>query len=99
MDALEAVPHREKTIRVFANWDGAESIVLGIRDYGAGVQHPTRLFESFYTTKEKGMGMGLAVSRSIVEAHGGRLWLEPTDGPGSLFCFRLPVKRPILAQI
>ena len=98
MDALDAAPHLEKTIRVFSNWDGAKSIVLGVRDYGVGVQDPTRLFESFYTTKEKGMGMGLAVSRSIVEAHGGQLWLEPTDGHGSLFCFRLPVKCPVVGK-
>jgi PAS domain S-box-containing protein len=99
MDALDAAPHGEKTIRIFANWDGAGSIVLGIRDYGPGVQDTTRLFETFFTTKENGLGMGLAISRSIVEAHGGQLWLELTEGPGSTFCFRLPVKRPILTQI
>jgi PAS domain S-box-containing protein len=99
MDALDAAPHREKVIRVFASSDDAESVVLGIRDYGKGVQDPKRLFETFFTTKEKGLGMGLAISRSIVEAHGGQLWLEPTDGPGSTFCFRLPLKRPNLAQI
>ena len=47
-------------------YDGAGSIVLAIRDYGMGVQDPTRLFETFFTTKEKGLGMGLAISRSIV---------------------------------
>jgi PAS domain S-box-containing protein len=92
MDALDAAPHREKAIRVFASSDDGESVVLGIRDYGEGVHDPTRLFETFFTTKEKGLGMGLAISRSIVEAHGGQLWLEPTIGPGSTFCFRLPVK-------
>jgi PAS domain S-box-containing protein len=98
MDALDAAPHRERSIRVFANGDGAESVLLGIRDYGVGIQDPSRLFETFFTTKEKGLGMGLSISRSIVEAHGGQLWLEPTDGPGSTFCFRLPVKRPVAAQ-
>jgi len=93
MDALDAAPGRERIVRVFSNCDGDESIVLHIRDYGVGVQDPTRLFETFFTTKEKGLGMGLAVSRSIVEAHGGQLWLAPTEGPGSTFCFRLPVKR------
>lgn len=95
---LDAAPHRERTIRVFANGDGAESVLVGIRDYGVGVQDPSRLFETFFTTKEKGLGMGLAISRSIVEAHGGQLWLEPTDGSGSTFCFRLPVKQPVAAQ-
>jgi PAS domain S-box-containing protein len=93
MDAVDAAPPREKTVRVFANWDGSESLLLGVRDFGIGVQDPTRLFETFFTTKEKGLGMGLAISRSIIEAHGGHLWLDPTDGPGSTFCFRLRAKR------
>jgi PAS domain S-box-containing protein len=93
MDALDGAPHAEKTIRVFSNSD-AESVLLRIRDYGGGVQDPARLFETFFTTKEKGLGMGLSISRSIVEAHGGQLWLEPTEGPGSTFCFRLPARPP-----
>ena len=98
MDALDTAPHVDKTIRIFSRAVSAQSVLVGVRDYGAGVQYPARLFETFFTTKEKGMGMGLAISRSIVEAHGGQLWLEPTDGPGSTFCFRLPVKRSISAQ-
>ena len=93
MDAVDAAPHAKRSIRVYASWDRVESVLLGIRDYGVGVQDPTRLFETFFTTKEKGLGMGLAISRSIVESHGGQLWLEPTDGPGSTFCFRLPARR------
>ena len=98
VDAVDAAVHRESTIRVYASRDGAESVLLGIRDQGVGVRDRTRLFETFFTTKEKGLGMGLAISRSIVEAHGGKLWLEPTDGPGSTFCFRLPAKQPVVAQ-
>ena len=93
MDALDAAPHGERTVRIFSNPDGGDCVVLGIRDYGDGVRDPTRLFETFFTTKEKGLGLGLPISRSIIEAHGGQLWLEPTEGPGSTFCFRLPVKR------
>lgn len=93
MDALDAAPHQERAVQLFSNWECAESIRVGVRDYGVGVPDPVHLFETFFTTKETGLGMGLAISRSIVEAHGGQLWLEPTEGPGSTFCFRLPTKR------
>lgn len=98
MDAVDAAPQLKRTIHVYARCDGVEGVLLGIRDYGVGVQDPSRLFETFFTTKEKGLGMGLAISRSIVEAHGGRWWLESTDGTGSTFCFRLPVRRSVAAQ-
>jgi signal transduction histidine kinase len=49
------------------------------------------MFEAFYTTKVQGIGMGLTISRSIIEAHGGRLWAVANDGPGSTFCFTLPI--------
>jgi PAS domain S-box-containing protein len=98
MDALDATPHEKRSIRIFSKLIRAESVVLGIRDYGEGVKDPVHLFEAFFTTKEKGLGMGLAISRSIVEAHCGQLWLEPTDGPGSTFCFSLPIERSISAQ-
>jgi signal transduction histidine kinase len=65
-----------------------------VQDTGVGVdpQQAEHLFQAFFTTKPNGLGMGLSISRSIVEAHGGRLWATPNDGPGVTFQFTLPVK-------
>jgi signal transduction histidine kinase len=62
-----------------------------VQDTGIGLDEQSleRVFEAFYTTKPEGMGMGLAISRSIVENHGGRLWAVPNDGPGATFQFTL----------
>jgi PAS domain S-box-containing protein len=67
-------------------------VVLTVQDAGVGfkLDEMDRLFEAFYTTKPQGMGMGLAISRSIIEAHGGRLWAESNQGPGATFLFSLP---------
>jgi signal transduction histidine kinase len=63
-----------------------------VQDSGPGLNPETfdRLFDPFYTTKANGMGMGLSICRSIVEAHNGRIWVSPTAGPGSTFQFILP---------
>ena len=69
---------------------------LTVRDAGVGLPAQTMdsLFDAFYTTKSGGMGIGLFVSRSIVEGHRGRLWAEPNDGPGTTFAFSLPCSNP-----
>lgn len=63
-----------------------------VRDWGPGVAPEVRneLFKPFFTTKSDGLGMGLSISRSIVEAHGGRLWVEDAEGGGAAFCFEIP---------
>ena len=63
-----------------------------MEDSGTGLDPNTmaRIFEAFYTTKSGGMGMGLSISRSIVQNHGGRLWATANDGPGTSFHFTLP---------
>jgi signal transduction histidine kinase len=65
---------------------------VGVRDTGPGLnpESLSRLFEPFYTTKPDGMGMGLSICRSIIEAHGGRLWAIPSEPQGALFQFTIP---------
>jgi len=72
--------------------DGSPAALLSVRDRGVGLEagQVDAVFEAFYTTKPHGMGMGLAISRSIIEAHGGRLWAQPNQGPGATFAFSLP---------
>jgi two-component system sensor kinase FixL len=72
--------------------EGKRVTTISVRDTGIGLvaEEMGRLFEAFYTTKPLGMGMGLAISRSIIEAHGGRLWAEPNLGQGATFLFSLP---------
>jgi signal transduction histidine kinase len=62
-----------------------------VLDGGSGFQHAERLFEAFFTTKADGMGMGLAICRSIIDAHGGRIWAEPRAPSGSIFSFSIPL--------
>ncbi|HEY2922902.1 MAG TPA: ATP-binding protein, partial [Candidatus Binatia bacterium] len=68
-----------------------DKVLVEVQDSGIGLESESldHLFTAFFTTKPKGMGMGLAISRSIIEAHGGRLWASPNDGPGATFQFTL----------
>ncbi|MCC8938987.1 GHKL domain-containing protein [Bradyrhizobium sp. Arg68] len=70
----------------------ADMIQTEISDRGPGIAFPDRMFEPFYTTKAQGMGMGLAICRSIVESHGGRLWVEKNEPRGAAFTFTLPIE-------
>jgi signal transduction histidine kinase len=67
---------------------------VAVRDSGVGIdaQDMPRMFDAFFTTKPAGMGMGLSISRSILEAHGGRIWAEANEGPGLTVQFSLPVQ-------
>jgi signal transduction histidine kinase len=66
-------------------------MLIQVIDNGPGVDNTETIFDAFVTTKEKGMGIGLAVSRSIVEVHGGRLWAENNRGGGATFSMALPL--------
>jgi C4-dicarboxylate-specific signal transduction histidine kinase len=93
LEAMRAVSDRVRVLRIRTEEQPSGSIVVLVQDSGVGLdpKHSSRMFEAFYTTKVEGTGMGLAISRSIIEAHGGRLWAVANDGPGSIFCFTLPI--------
>jgi len=91
-DAMAEVKDRPRTLLVQTGLHDDGSVKLLVRDSGTGVDPDTieRLFDAFYTTKSKGMGVGLSISRSIIERHDGRLWAEANEGPGATFSFCLP---------
>jgi signal transduction histidine kinase len=97
MDGIESHP-RLLTIRTGCDCDGA--VTLSVRDTGVGLeaQASEKVFEAFYTTKPDGMGIGLSVSRSIVERHGGRVWAVQNDGPGATFSFAIPRSAEAMAE-
>jgi PAS domain S-box-containing protein len=90
MEAMGALAN-ERVLRVRVQ-RVAEAIRTEISDCGEGFEEPDRIFDAFFTTKAHGMGMGLAICRSIIESHGGKLWAEKNKGPGSTFIFTLPIE-------
>ncbi|MGZ5177511.1 MAG: PAS domain-containing sensor histidine kinase [Burkholderiales bacterium] len=93
MDAMLDVQDTSRMLTLGTEGYGSDAVLVTVRDSGKGVDpgHRDRIFDAFYTTKAEGMGMGLAISRSIVEAHGGRLWATRNDDRGETFQFTLPI--------
>lgn len=91
-DAMSSTDDRPKILLVRTERGKENQVRLSVRDSGIGFTPQTaeKIFEGFYTTKTDGMGIGLSVSRSIIEAHGGRIWATANDGPGSTFSFAVP---------
>jgi signal transduction histidine kinase len=91
-DAMSAVDDRPRQLLIRTEGDKDDHVRLTVKDAGVGFapQVADRLFESFYTTKNDGMGIGLSVSRSIIENHHGRLWATLNNGPGATFSFFIP---------
>lgn len=91
-DAMNAVDDRPRLLSIRTEIDEGNRVRLSVQDAGVGFDRADadKLFEAFYSTKEDGMGIGLSVSRSIVESHNGKLWARLNDGPGSTFAFSVP---------
>jgi C4-dicarboxylate-specific signal transduction histidine kinase len=95
IDAMASVTDRPRELVIRAHQPDADQVGVAVQDSGIGIDpaHADRLFHAFFTTKPEGMGMGLSISRSIIEAHGGRLWAAHNVGPGATVQFTLPLHR------
>ena len=92
VEAMSAVEEGPRELLLSSGKDESQDVLVAVQDSGPGLDPESagRLFDTFYTTKPDGMGMGLAISRSIIEAHGGRLWATGNSGRGATFHFTLP---------
>ncbi|HKD26841.1 MAG TPA: ATP-binding protein, partial [Xanthobacteraceae bacterium] len=93
IEAMSGVTDRSRDLLIRSRQHESDKVLVAVQDSGVGLQSESldRLFKAFFTTKPKGMGMGLAISRSIIEAHGGKLWAVSNDGPGATFQFTLHI--------
>ena len=85
-----------KRLMIRSTLSNTRELLVSVEDTGPGieVEHADRLFAPFFTTKPEGIGMGLPICRSIIEAHGGRLWADKNEPRGAVFHFTLPIKAP-----
>jgi signal transduction histidine kinase len=93
VEAMGSVEAGQRELLVSTEQTEADAVLVAVRDSGPGIDpaHLERIFEAFYTTKINGVGMGLSICRSIIDAHGGRLWAEANEPRGAVFQFTLPV--------
>jgi two-component system, LuxR family, sensor kinase FixL len=96
-DAMREIPVSSRKVEITTEQNGDGTVCTSVRDYGAGISGETseRMFEQFFTTKTEGLGMGLAIVRSIVESHGGKIEAENVEGGGARFNFILPTSPEI----
>jgi C4-dicarboxylate-specific signal transduction histidine kinase len=96
IEAMSGIKERSRELTIASASDGPDTVSVEVRDYGTGLdpEDAPHLFEPFYTTKAEGFGIGLSISRSIVEAHGGRLSAGANTPHGTVFLFSLPVNEP-----
>jgi signal transduction histidine kinase len=95
IDALGPCEGRPRAIAVESARSAEDMVLVSVKDSGPGIrsEDAERIFEAFFSTKTGGLGIGLAVCRSIVEAHGGRIWAESGAGPGAVFHFTVPAAK------
>jgi len=93
IEAMSEVSEGSRELLISTSLAEADGVLVAVSDSGTGLPqaNPERVFEAFYTTKSSGLGMGLSICRSIVEAHGGRLWATPNEPHGAVFCIMLPI--------
>ena len=94
VEAMGSVTGRPRRLAIRSEPHDGDHAGVTVQDTGSGIaaNHLDHLFSAFVTTKPGGMGMGLSISRSIVEEHGGRLWATPNEPHGAVFCFSLPME-------
>jgi C4-dicarboxylate-specific signal transduction histidine kinase len=92
VEAMCGIPDGERNLRISSESAGSDGVLVAVRDSGPGLTPAAfeRLFDAFYTTKPSGLGLGLSICHSIVEAHGGRLWANANVPRGAVFQFTLP---------
>ena len=90
VEAMNSVEEGARELSIRTEQDQTGGVLVAVRDSGPGIEHFERVFDPFYTTKTSGLGMGLAICRSIIDAHGGRLWVDANEPRGAVFRFTLP---------
>ncbi len=95
IEAMQPVTDRPRELVIRSHQDEAHQVLVTVKDCGVGIsaENADRLFNAFFTTKSSGMGMGLSICRSIIEAHGGRVWAAPNLPRGTTFHFTLPSRQ------